>query len=285
MGSFCRNCGNALGDMDKVCGRCGTFVSVQPQMPQGVQYQPSQQPAMQYQQCQQPVAQYQQSGVQYQQAVAQNSTKSGKKKLSKGAIIGIVASAVAVVVVVALVVVFGVIGIGGKNGYERAIDDTMKLVEDGDADSIMDNLPDMLVDYAKDEFGSEKKASKYVDEKLNNYLDNIKSDVGKINSLSYEIVDEYEIDSTTLTMAKLAAEMSGEDIDLDDVDGVIFVEMEITADGKKDEETYDKQLMVCIDQDGWTAFPYFISGEKMGTDDIKSEIKSLKRKYGDIDFD
>ena len=290
MARFCMNCGNKLEDTDRVCGTCGTPAPQMapqgqpmgmPQMAQQAQPMGIPQMAPQGQPMGAPQMAPMQQGYPYPAGGPVKPAKQGGKKLSKKAIIGISVAAVAVIAIG--VILYFVLG-GGKGNYESAIKDTFTCLENEDMDGITDMVPDIVYDaYEEMERISRKKAVKELERAIEIYLEEVRDDVGKIQSFDYEITDELDIEQKYLSMGAMYLAMEeGIDVDFDSVKDVKIVEMKITAEGKKKDKTYKEQCIVLVrEKSGWKSLPLFMSGDKISVDEIKDRLDE----FDNMDFD
>lgn len=162
MAGFCGNCGNQLGETDKVCGNCGTPV-----------------------QGKAPVV----------TDVAVDTQKS-EKKISGSKRIKLVA--LAIVALVAIVIISNFIS--NNTGYNGTIKKMVKAFEKYDmtrlqelTSEISDEIYGMLY---------EDELEDYYENRVSEALDNIEERVGTIKTISYEITDTTKLSERRLDELK-----------------------------------------------------------------------------------
>lgn len=162
MTGFCGNCGNQLGETDKVCGNCGTPV-----------------------QGKAPIV----------TDVAVDNQKS-EKKIGGNKRIKLVA--VAIVAIVAIVIISNLIS--NNTGYNGTIKKMVKAFEKYDMTTLQGLTSEISDEKYGMWYGDE--LENYYEDRVSDALDNIEERVGTIKSISYEITDTTEFSERRLDKLK-----------------------------------------------------------------------------------
>lgn len=103
--------------------------------------------------------------------------------------VGIIAIIVAVIIAIIIV-----IALFGGRGYKATVKKFINAQFEGDADAIIDIIPDEMVEYIiEEEYDDEDEMLEELEEEIEYYLDEIEEQFGKNWKFSYEIVDTDDV--------------------------------------------------------------------------------------------
>lgn len=249
---FCTKCGTQLADNAKFCTKCGATMQADAPVYPPVQNEAAPAPVETKERTQIDVNAVKDQLLGTLKPVG-DFLKGiwANKKLSYGIIGG-----------VALVIVLGIVlTILNGTGYKSALNNFIDLMN-GDAKKIEKVMPKEYWDYMDEEHG--KEVDDLIEEFEDNYddmLDDLKDEFGRKIKYSYTIEEATKVDKDDVEEMAEALADQYEFIDADDVKGAYEVEMELTIEGTKDDDSEDMEVMCVKIGSGWYLLSFYEYGE------------------------